>query len=619
MANKRKKVEFVRAITGPSIESKNEELPRYSTWNFGEGIKVNPSPYFQKHEIEIDEDYVVDLINQHGGGGGGNPSAWAFYSASHDVDMDGKRITNMAEPILPSDATPRFYVDNKLSDKQFFNKNSANQLVGNFDYWSAMAYRQEGPMPTSNPLGSADGYVAIQPNNFVARTRGISYQAPNYHQTGSIRLRDRGSLPLSFEVSLESRLPEHTGSISFRMSPSSASHPATVYWTAPFFSGSRLDLFDADNVTLPNNEPSILAALNYLDDRIESGSGGGGINGHVINEITEDEFNPIAPLPQRANLVFVNAEMMDMPELDLTVVQIPEPSFPKIDTIRGLTMEGYAQNALIQVSANYDMDNDRYDGGQIRQTIGTSDTNLGFSIQSYYKENELSSHEIWTNNNDLSSPIFRIQSGSSGHSIEFKNAPLSIEAPIASNHAATKAYVDSAISSSGGGGGSPWYTVNALSNVNLNTFRITALGEPVANTDAATKGYVDSIAGIAASISEGEITLTRDTGNDTNVSAASAGPLRFTRIGRTVTLSGTVNVTADSAGATTAAFSGISGAALPATNNTWRSIILDTSSHITKPLNVMVYPAGDFRFTVVGAEAGVSYRISFVMTYRSVA
>lgn len=194
--------------------------------------------------------------------------------------------------------------------------------------------------------------------------------------------------------------------------------------------------------------------------------------------------------------------------------------------------------------------------------------------------------------------------------------------PSAVSDAATKGYVDAAVSDSGGGGGdaSDWATHPAVQNIDANSKRITSLAEPLQSGDAATKGYVDGIAGLAASIAEGELPLTRDTGNDVNVSAAAAGPLRFTRIGRTVTLSGLIQLTADSAGAATAAFTGIAGAALPATNNTWRSIITDQTSGATKNLNIMVYAgASGFRYTVVGAEAGASYRISFVMAYRSAA
>lgn len=46
-----------------------------------------------------------------GGGGGGDASDWAMYPAVQNVGMDGKRITNMAEPVLPSDAATKKYVD----------------------------------------------------------------------------------------------------------------------------------------------------------------------------------------------------------------------------------------------------------------------------------------------------------------------------------------------------------------------------------------------------------------------------------------------------------------------------------------------------------------------------
>lgn len=184
--------------------------------------------------------------------------------------------------------------------------------------------------------------------------------------------------------------------------------------------------------------------------------------------------------------------------------------------------------------------------------------------------------------------------------------------PTDAADAANKDYVDSKVAA--------WSALPASTNIDANGKRIVSLGDPNNLGDAATKGYVDSIAGLAASIAEGELPLTRDTGNDVNVSAAAAGPLRFTRIGRTVTLSGLIQLTADSAGAATAAFTGIAGAALPATNNTWRGIITDQTSGATKNLNIMVYAgASGFRYTVVGAEAGASYRISFVMAYRSAA
>jgi hypothetical protein len=92
-------------------------------------------------------------------------------------------------------------------------------------------------------------------------------------------------------------------------------------------------------------------------------------------------------------------------------------------------------------------------------------------------------------------------------------------APSNASDAATKAYVDAAISAGGGGGGTggaavtdngdgTFTTVSAAAaatrldqfaapttSLSLNSQRITALGTPTASTDAATKAYVDSVAG----------------------------------------------------------------------------------------------------------------------------
>lgn len=46
-----------------------------------------------------------------GGGGGGDASDWAMYPAVQNVGMDGNRITNMAEPVLPNDAATKKYID----------------------------------------------------------------------------------------------------------------------------------------------------------------------------------------------------------------------------------------------------------------------------------------------------------------------------------------------------------------------------------------------------------------------------------------------------------------------------------------------------------------------------
>lgn len=329
-------------------------------------------------------------------------------------------------------------------------------------------------------------------------------------------------------------------------------------------------------------DKSVVETLEDHEERIDeleqNGGGGGGTPGHVICNVVEDEESPLEPVPQRANLVFFSdagkVEVQDFEELDATVVLIPEgggggggnPS----QIIYDLETPNGQAHAYAYVSGFYDENTDE-EQVSFQVDLRDSDNHMTEIYMTRGTEGQLLVLNL--DQADPSAPSFSMVNHSAFGDPEFRltKAPTLIETPTKPAHAATKA-------------------------------------------------YVDSITGLNSTIAEGELPLTRDTGNDVNVSAAAAGPLRFTRIGRTVTLSGLIQLTADSAGAATAAFTGIAGAALPATNNTWRGIITDQSSGAVKNLNIMVYSgASGFRYTVVGAEAGASYRLSFVMVYRSAA
>lgn len=313
---------------------------------------------------------------------------------------------------------------------------------------------------------------------------------------------------------------------------------------------------------------SFHAATKAYVDTAVSGSGGGGTPGHVICNVGEGD-PLLEPVPQRKNLVFASDTgdivVQDFEELDTTIVNFL----------------GISEGISDIVSRASDDPN--------------SMTEARASVYSSYTSGESTSRfyiHLFDHNGQPASLNFDREPGGDRFMVVLGSQPGELRLEV-NDH---PSYGDKEFRLSG----AP-----------------TLIETPTKPMHAATKGYVDGIAGLAASIAEGELSMTRDSENENNITTASAGSLRFTRIGRTVTLSGTINITADSAGDATAAFTGITGAAIPETNDTWKSTILDTSSNQTKPLNIMIYPSGDFHFTVVGAEAGASYHISFVMTYRS--
>lgn len=92
-----------------------------------------------------------------GGGGGGDASDWAMYPAVQNVGMDGKRITNMAEPVLPSDAVTKNYVDNINQFQSPDGSRVAGMVEENGEWSPALAYLD----PPGSDFDTADRVAVI--------------------------------------------------------------------------------------------------------------------------------------------------------------------------------------------------------------------------------------------------------------------------------------------------------------------------------------------------------------------------------------------------------------------------------------------------------------------------
>lgn len=474
-----KNTEFLRAITGPKIEYNGSPVTRYSTWSIGGGLKVDENPFFNKLNLSVDDQHIIDLIDIHGG----NSSDWAMYPAVQNVDMDGNSITNLAEPVLPSDAATKEYVDGVVPDR----------IKG----------------------GAGTSYEETE--------IGVGPDATGYFST-LLRGVNRG------DVFLEQRARENssgTGHIGWKNTRSGYGR-GYVEWSSSYallYGGHSTGTYGRVYVD------GINGGNVYFD--IPGASAGGGYEvskGLRLGSHISHTPN-IRSLPSGVNSI-----------------------------LHGIKLGVDAHDAL----SNYEWS----------EYPATQDVDLD------------------------------------------DNKITGLADPVDAQDAATKIYVDTAISSSGGGGGVPWYTVPAQTNVNLNNYRITGVATPTLNTHAANKAYVDSAAGIASTISQGEVSLTQDTGNNSNVSDISFISGRYVRIGRTVILTGTIELKTTAVGQTTAAFTGLPAAAQPANNYAYNTIIPDHSSiDEQRRLNIWVYPSGDIRFVVSTAAAGKTYRTSFVMMY----
>lgn len=205
-----KNTEFLRAITGPKIEYNGSPVTRYSTWSIGGGLKVDENPFFNKLNLSIDDQHIIDLIDIHGG----DSSDWSEYPAVQSVDMDGNSITNLAEPVLPSDAATKNYVDENsggptdriesASGDAFVE--STDDLMGAGVTASIMAAESDGysaKVATYKDPGSNDrvAFVEVGPEGEIGGGAGFvaSYEtAPDAYTIGAF------GAPLYVEEPVES-------------------------------------------------------------------------------------------------------------------------------------------------------------------------------------------------------------------------------------------------------------------------------------------------------------------------------------------------------------------------------------------------------------------------------
>lgn len=76
-------LEYIRALTGPTLVKDKEEQPRLPTLILGDGLKLTTNLALRTHRLDVE------------GGGGGDASLWAEYPAVDTVDMDGHDIQGL--------------------------------------------------------------------------------------------------------------------------------------------------------------------------------------------------------------------------------------------------------------------------------------------------------------------------------------------------------------------------------------------------------------------------------------------------------------------------------------------------------------------------------------------
>lgn len=84
-------LEYIRALTGPTLVKDGEEQPRLPTLILGDGLKLTTNLALRTHRLDVE------------GGGGGDASLWAEYPAVDTVDMDGHDIRDLPS-YEPSDS-----------------------------------------------------------------------------------------------------------------------------------------------------------------------------------------------------------------------------------------------------------------------------------------------------------------------------------------------------------------------------------------------------------------------------------------------------------------------------------------------------------------------------------
>lgn len=76
-------LEYIRALTGPTLVKDGEEQPRLPTLILGDGLKLTTNLALRTHRLDVE------------GGGGGDASLWAEHPAVDDVNMDGHDIQGL--------------------------------------------------------------------------------------------------------------------------------------------------------------------------------------------------------------------------------------------------------------------------------------------------------------------------------------------------------------------------------------------------------------------------------------------------------------------------------------------------------------------------------------------
>lgn len=146
-------LEYIRALTGPTLVKDGEEQPRLPTLILGDGLKLTTNLALRTHRLDVE------------GEGGGDASLWAEYPAVDDVNMDGHKITGLGEPTDASDAATKGYVDDRLPELEWWDPTwtpaSSNiDSVSNVECQYTRVYRAAG-----GSLVTLEGTITVEIDN----------------------------------------------------------------------------------------------------------------------------------------------------------------------------------------------------------------------------------------------------------------------------------------------------------------------------------------------------------------------------------------------------------------------------------------------------------------------